>query len=151
MAKSQRKFINYLKTSGLTSTYSLHIFAGGVAFLGIIMIYTTSTLSEIQTVVAHSPDIEMVDEVNQRLLTVAVMFFLSFFMFLLSTVFYMVVLGQRVGGPVVAICDYIRSLKAGNYDAPRALRKKDELTAIMTELHDLAEVLKKNQPSGPTP
>jgi hypothetical protein len=59
----------------------------------------------------------------------------------------MIVLGHRVGGPVVAICNYIQALKAGKYDAPRSLRKNDELTSIMQELNELAEILKKKYPA----
>lgn len=143
MAKDQRKVINYLKTSGLRRSYYLHIFAGGVAFLGIIVLYVSRLLNEVQNMVATIPDAELSNGVQDRLLTVAVLFFICFLGFLVSTVFYMVVLGHRVGGPVVAICNYIQLLKAGKYDEPRSLRKNDELVAIMQELSELAEILRK--------
>lgn len=145
MAKDQRKVINYLKTSGLRRSYYLHIFAGGVAFLGIIVIYVSRLLGEVQNVVATIPDIELSNSVQDRLLTVALLCFICFLGFLVSTVFYMIILGHRVGGPVVAICNYIQMLKAGKYDQPRSLRKNDELTSIMQELSELAEILKKKQ------
>ncbi len=142
MAKDQRKIANYLKVSGLSRSYYLHIFAGGVAFLGIIMLYVSSLLSEVQTVIQTLPDPQLTATVEDRILAVALMFFVCFAGFMASTVFYMIVLGQRVGGPVVAICSYIQELKAGKYDVKRSLRKNDELQAIMDELQDLAEVLK---------
>lgn len=148
MAKSKRKFINYLKTSGLNQTYYLHVFAGGVAFCGIVMVYIMRQLSEILIWLATLPDLETAAVVNDRLMTVAVLFFVTFFGFMVCTVFYMIVLGQRVGGPVVAICHYIQALKVGDYGPPRSLRKNDELTAIMTELNELAEVLKQKDTSA---
>lgn len=145
MGKDQRKVINYLKTSGLRRSYYLHIFAGGVAFLGIILIYVSRLLNEIQNVVATIPDAELSYGVQDRLLTVAVLFFICFLAFIVSTVFYMIMLGHRVGGPVVAICTYIQSLKEGKYDPPRSLRKNDELTSIMQELGELAEILREKR------
>lgn len=147
MAKDQRKVINYLKTSGLRRSYYLHIFAGGVAFLGGIVIYVSRLLNEVQSAVSAIPDVELANAASDRLLTIAVLFFISFLGFLFSTVFYMIVLGHRVGGPVVAICNYIQALKAGKYGEPRSLRKNDELTSIMNELNDLNEVLKKRNPA----
>jgi nitrate/nitrite-specific signal transduction histidine kinase len=146
MAKDKRKVINYLKTSGLRRSYYLHIFAGGIAFLGFIVLYVSHLLNEVQSAVDTIPDVELSNGAQDRLLAVAVLFFICFLGFLLSTVFYMIVLGQRVGGPVVAICNYIQSLKAGQYGPPRSLRKNDELVSIMQELNELAEVLKKKQP-----
>lgn len=143
MAKDQRKIANYLKVSGLSRSYYLHIFAGGVAFLGIIMLYVSRLLSEVQNVVQTIPDPTLTASVEERILAVALLFFICFFGFMASTVFYMIVLGQRVGGPVVAICSYIEELKAGKYDGKRTLRKNDELQMIMSELQDLAEILKK--------
>ncbi len=145
MAKDQRKFSNYLKVSGLSKSYYLHMFAGGVAFLGIVMVYVSRLLNEVQAVVATLPDLEMVNGIQDRLLTVGVLFFLCFTAFMVSTVFYMIVLGQRVGGPVLAICSYIQELKKGNYDIQRSLRKNDELGAIMKELRELAEILKQKE------
>lgn len=145
MAKDQRKIANYIKVSGLSRSYYLHIFAGGVAFLGIIMLYVSRLLSEVQDVIQTLPDPQMTATVEDRILAVAILFFVCFFAFMASTVFYMIVLGQRVGGPVVAICSYIQELKAGRYDVKRNLRKNDELQAIMDELRDLAAVLKEKK------
>ncbi len=145
MAKDQRKIANYLKVSGLSRSYYLHIFAGGVAFLGIILLYVSRLLSEVQTVVQNLPDPQMSANLEDRILAVAILFFVCFGAFLASTVFYMIVLGQRVGGPVVAICAYIEELKAGKFDVRRSLRKNDELQAIMDELQELAAILKKKK------
>lgn len=143
MAKDQRRFKNYLKTAGLSRGYYLHIFAGGVAFLGILMAYSSQLLTEINEGIITIQDPELAAGMHDRLYTVAILFFVSFMAFIASTVFYMIVLGQRVGGPVVAICAYIRELKKGNYGAQRKLRKNDELVPIMMELQDLAKTLQK--------
>ena len=64
---------------------------------------------------------------------------------MLSTVFYIIVLSHRVGGPSVAIIAFINELKKGNYDFHRNLRINDELVPIMTELKELAEILKQKR------
>lgn len=142
MGKEQRKLGNYIKTAGLSKGYYLHVFAGGVAFLGILMAYASRLLSEVNAVVANIPDATVSASLQDRIMMVAILFFMSFMAFVTCTVFYMIVLGQRVGGPVVAICAYINELKRGNYDAKRSLRKNDELVPIMLELQDLAKILK---------
>lgn len=142
MSKDQRKIANYIKMAGLSKGYYLHFFAGGIACIGILMAYSSRLLSEVNVVAGAIPDIAVANMLQDRIFTVAVLFFLSFAGFLACTVFYLVVLGQRVGGPVIAICSYIQELKKGNYDAKRALRKNDELGAIMDELKDLAATLK---------
>lgn len=141
LGKSQRKVGNYIKSAGLSKGYYLHIFAGGVAFLGILLTYASHLLNEINLVVAAIPDATLSAEIQDRLFMVAIIFFLSFLAFIASTVFYMIVLGQRVGGPVIAICAVIDDLKAGNYQIKRQLRKNDELVPIMNSLHELAASL----------
>jgi signal transduction histidine kinase len=142
MGKDQRTVVNYLKTAGLSKGYYLYVFAGGVAFLGILMFYASRLLSEVNIVLANMPDAGLSAALQDRIYTVAILFFICFMAFLTITVFYMIVLGQRVGGPIIAICAYINELKKGNYDAKRSLRKKDELTPIMLELEDLAATLR---------
>ncbi len=145
MAKSQRKIGNYIKQAGLSKGYYLHIFAGGVAFLGILLTYASRLMNEINMVVATIPDAQVAGEIQDRLFMVAVIFFISFLAFMTSTVFYMIVLGQRVGGPVIAICAVIDQLKAGDYVVKRNLRKNDELVPIMNGLHELGAVLKEKK------
>jgi hypothetical protein len=142
MGMEQRKVANYVKMAGLSKGYYLHVFAGGIAFLGILMAYASRLLGEVNSVAANIPDPMVSAILQDRLFLIAVIFFLSFFAFVTSTVFYMIVLGQRVGGPVIAICAYIQELQNGNYNAKRELRKNDELVPIMTELKILAEKLK---------
>jgi nitrogen fixation/metabolism regulation signal transduction histidine kinase len=143
--QSQRKVKNYIKSAGLSKGYYLHIFAGGVAFLGILLTYASRLLNEINIVVATIPDATMSAEIQDRLFMIAVIFFVSFLAFMASTIFYMIVLGQRVGGPVIALCAVIDELKKGNYDIKRELRKNDELVPVMTSLKELAQVLKEKK------
>jgi len=142
MHKHQRKVGNYVKSAGLSKGYYLHILAGGVAFLSIMLAYASHLLSEVNEVVGSIPDPNLSASLQDRLFMVALIFFVSFLAFMSSTVLYMIVLGQRVGGPVVAICRVIEELKKGNYDYQRQLRKNDELVPIMLELQGLARVLR---------
>lgn len=144
MGKDQRKITNYLKTAGLSKGYYMHVFAGGVAFLGILLVYASKLLNELSVMVANLPDVNLASALQDRLFLIALLFFVSFLAFVSSTVFYMIVLGQRVGGPLVAICAYIQQLQSGKYDPPRPLRKNDELVPIHNELKNLAEILRKD-------
>lgn len=63
-----------------------------------------------------------------------VYWFLAFFLALYVT--------HRVVGPMVAIRQYIKALKNGDYDAVRTLRKYDELVPIMDDLKELSSKLK---------
>lgn len=145
MTKSQRKVSNYIKSAGLSKGYYLHIFAGGIAFLGILLTYASRLMNEINMVVATIPDSNVSAQIQDRLFMVAVIFFISFLAFMTSTVFYMIILGQRVGGPVIAICAVIEEFKKGNFEIRRQLRKNDELVPIMNGLHELGDILKKKQ------
>ncbi len=127
------------------------MFAGGIAFLGLLMAYASRILAEVNAVALNIPDPGIAADLQDRLFLIAVIFFLSFFAFVTSTVFYMIVLGQRVGGPVIAICAYIQELQKGNYQAKRELRKNDELVPIMTELKILAEELAKKSGGSANP
>lgn len=145
MGIEQRRFANYVKMAGLSKGYYLHVFAGGVAFLGILLAYASRLLSEVNAAAANIPDPNVSAMLQDHFFLIALIFFVSFFAFVTSTVFYMIVLGQRVGGPVIAICAYIQELQSGNYDSKRELRKNDELVPIMIELKILAEKLKERK------
>ncbi len=142
MGKDMRKLKNYIKTAGLSRGYYLHIFAGGIAFLGILLAYASRLLSEVNVVIGTIPDANLAAALQDRLFLVAMIFFVSFLAFISTTVFYMIVIGQRIGGPVIAICAFIEELKKGNYEYKRQLRKDDELFPIMEDLQELAQVLK---------
>ena len=138
---SQRKAENYFKTARLSRGYHLHVLIGGLAFVAVLLIYTSRTLAEINQLIATLPDRQLSGALSERVTTVAIVTFVSSFMFIIFTSIYVLVLGQRVGGPIVAICRYIRDIRAGTYDFNRQLRKNDELTPIMAELRDLARDL----------
>ncbi len=142
MSKDQRRLKSYIKNAGLSKGYYMHVFTGGVAFLGVIVVYAAKLLNEVQVSVATLSDLSAAVAIQERLSLVALLFFLSFLVFISCTVFYMIVLGQRVGGPLVAICAYIRDLQKGKFDPPRPLRKNDELGPIHEELKTLAEILR---------
>jgi hypothetical protein len=144
--KEQRSLSNFVKKAGLQKGYYLHIMAGGVAFLAILVIYASRLIGELNQVVSSIPDPVLMASLQDRIFLVSTIFFTSFMAFVISTVFYMIVIGQRVGGPIVAICAYIEELKKGNYSAKRTLRKNDELVPILNDLQELAEILKKQAP-----
>lgn len=149
MGQSQRKIKNYVKTATLSKGYYLHVFAGGITFLGILMLYASRLLGEVNLAVGSIPDAAIATGLQDRLMMVAILYFVSFMIFLSCTVFYMIILGQRVGGPIVAICAYIQELRKGNFDARRELRKNDELGPILIELKHLARELKAKAVLGP--
>lgn len=146
--RGRRKAINYVLTAGLSKGYYVHVLLGGIAFLGILAAYASKILSEVNLIVATIPDADLATLLQERLMTVSVLFFVCFLAFLLCTVLYIIMLSHRVGGPIVAIVHYINELKKGNYDAQRQLRKNDELLPIMLELQDFARILKSSRPQS---
>lgn len=142
MGKDQRKLSSYVKNAGLSKGYYLHVFAGGVGFLGVLVVYAAKLLRDVNLSVSGLGDLALAAAIQDRLFLVAALFFMSFLAFIASTVFYMIVVGQRVGGPAVGLTNYIRDLQNGKYDPPRPLRKNDELVEIHAELSRLAEILR---------
>lgn len=137
----QRTVENYFKTAQLSRGYHLHVLIGGLAFITVLLIFTSRVLSEINQLIATLPDQQLSNALSERVLTVAIVSFASAFVFIVCTSIYVLMLGQRVGGPIVAICHYIRDIRGGKYDFNRELRKNDELGPIMVELRELAREL----------
>lgn len=138
---SQRRAENYFKTARLSRGYHVHVLLGGLAFVTVLLIFTSRTLGEINQLIATLPDHQLSTALSERVTTVAIVSFVSSFVFIILTSIYVLMLGQRVGGPIIAICRYIREIRSGTYDFSRQLRKNDELTPIMTELRELAREL----------
>lgn len=140
--KDQRRLKNYLQNTDLAKGHYLYVFAGAVSFLGVLMIYAAKILRDVNLSLAGLGDLGMAAAIQDRLFLVALLFFASFLTFIFCTAFFMIVIGQRVLGPVRALTSYIRELQNGKYDPPRPLRKNDELVEIHEELAKLAEVLR---------
>ncbi|NJL25965.1 MAG: hypothetical protein HC902_12900 [Calothrix sp. SM1_5_4] len=145
MSRNQRKLGNFFKSSKLSQGYHLHILSGGMVFIAILVIYAAKILTEVNVRVGMLPEPHIAAELQDNLMTVGLLFIVSFMIFVVCTTFYLIVIGHRVGGPVVAICSYIEELKKGNFSTRRALRKNDELIPIMTKLQELAAILEKNK------
>ena len=125
----------------LSREYHLHVLIGGLAFAVVLFVFTYLKLDEINRLVATLSDRQVAIDLSQRVLVVAAISFVSCFLFIVLTSVYVYFMAQRVGGPVVAICRYVRDLREGRYDVNRALRAGDELDPIMVELRQLAKSL----------
>jgi signal transduction histidine kinase len=143
--RNDRTIKNFLKASGSMRTKSAYWLAGGVAFVGVMVVYASQLLGQVYADVELATSPEIAASIQDRLFFVALVFFGSFVAFLASAVLYLLIIGERVGGPVVAICAYIEELRKGNFDHRRTLRDGDELGPIMDSLQALAETLKKTR------
>ena len=141
----QRRLKNYLQNTGLANGHYLYVFAGAVSFLGVLMVYAAYVLREVNVSLAGLGDLAVAAAIQDRLFVVAILFFVSFLTFVSCTAFFMIVIGQRVLGPVRALTAYIREMQTRKYDPPRPLRKNDELVEIHEELAKLAEVLRSSE------
>jgi HAMP domain-containing protein len=56
-----------------------------------------------------------------------------------------IVLTHRAAGPIRAMMNFVRAVKAGDFSSPRPLRKGDEFAYLHTEMADLARVLTENR------
>jgi hypothetical protein len=144
VSKNQRKIANFFRVSTLSKNYLLYFVVGGVAFLGIMLIYASRLLSDVNVALSTLPDANLAISMQDRVFIAVILIFISFLAYLVFTVSFITVMSHRVGGPIVAICNYIRELQKGNYSERRALRKGDELKPIMDELQSLASVLEKS-------
>jgi signal transduction histidine kinase len=141
MGAEQRSIRNYIKTAFQIRGFYFQIAASGIILVALLMTYSITVLNKVSDALTASDS----REAQQQLLMVAVMYGLSFVIYILCTLACMIVVGHRVGGATVAICNYIRALKRGDYNYGRTLRDGDELGQIMMELVDLSQQLKERE------
>jgi len=89
-----------------------------------------------------SNDLVAANYINELVNHLLIVVSLSFFIYFLMSILFVLFVEQRIGGPTVAILKFIEELKKGNYEYKRQLRTGDELETIMQGLQDLQQDLK---------
>jgi signal transduction histidine kinase len=121
--------------------------SAGILIVAALMVLSTRVLNEINAELINNASTELAIYTSGRLQALTYIYLATILVSVLSSAFIMVFIGQRVGGPVVAIRAYIAELRKGNYDYGRKLRDGDELIEILEDLKGLAaELKKKNNP-----
>jgi signal transduction histidine kinase len=142
MSQNNRSLSNYISAARRINGYYLQVIGGGLAAMTGLLVYSAHVMNDIVLNMSHDVPPPLLGYLQQRLESVTILFMLIFGLCVCGMILALVVIGQRVGGPTVAIVAYIREMRAGNYDYKRALRKGDELGEIMDELKELARELK---------
>jgi len=145
LGKEQRELKNFIINKPFQLRMSYYFVAMSVGLVGLLMVFMNSYLDDIRMILANISGLPMqaqidIEEKLSHLINTAYGFL---FLSLLASVFYGIIISHRIAGPMVAILQFIKSLKAGLYDEKRSLRPYDELIPIMDSLHDLADHLKK--------
>lgn len=140
----RRKVSNYFANATLSKKYHFRLMALSFVFMTAVLFYLLHVIREITekvSFVAMNDEIaaeHIYTSVNHLLLMVT----LSFVVYFLFTVLFVLFIEQKVGGPTVAILEYIEQLKKGNFEYNRNLRSGDELESIMSSLKELQTQLK---------
>lgn len=143
----RRKVSNYIANATLSKKYHYRLMVLSIGFMAVVLIYLMQVIKEITekvSFVAHNDDVAaeyIYESVNHILFITS----LSFVVYFLFSVLFVIFIEQRVGGPTVAILKYIDELKKGNYDYVRPLRSGDELESIMEALKELQTTLKEKK------
>ena len=144
MHQEHRTVKNYLRAASSVQGIYVQTVALGIVIMAALVAYANRVLGEVTDALGSaSSDSAIVTHLQERLAVASYINFFNFFLFIAFTIYLMIIFGQRVGGPTVAIRAFIKELRAGNYDAKRGLRDGDELSPIMDELKELATELKK--------
>lgn len=143
----RRKVSNYIANATLSKKYHYRLMFLSLAFMAAVLFYLLQVIREIGekvAFVASNDEIaaELIYESINHLLIVVVLSFVIYFLF---SVLFVLFIEQKIGGPTVAILKYIEELKKKNYDYNRNLRSGDELESIMVALKDLQQSLKNSK------
>jgi hypothetical protein len=142
METSGRTWANYLNAAaGFIPYYKRILWVSGL-MLGGIMLVTVSLLRRAFIDAEMMGESGLPADLRRSLTMIAVLYFSTIIFFTMGFMAYMIVVAQRIGGPMKAICKFIDELRRGNYEYRRNLRPNDELGPIIEQLNDLARHLK---------
>lgn len=141
----RRKLKNFFVKPEFQLKYGYYMIAGGFAFFGSTAVYVHLKLAEIDVLLNQHPVLSpmgqsLISEIYSDITGATLVGFASYVIF---SFIYSLMLSHRVSGPMIAITEFIRQLKKGNYSYRRELRKGDELSPIMNGLQELAAELDK--------
>ncbi len=138
---NRRLRLNYFKAAAPTARYCAVIFVIAVLIFSGMLFYASHLLDEVSAAVGASPDHPVSLFVQGHLISMAMLVVGGFLLFLMTNLIVLMVIGERIGGPSIAIRAAIAQIKEGDYNIGRQLRPNDELHDIMNDLKDLAKTL----------
>lgn len=143
----RRKLKNYLSNAKLSVRYHYRLMLMSLIFMFVALLYILQIVRDIikQVGFIAANDVVAANYINELVNHLLVVVSLSFVIYFLMSVLFVLFVEQRIGGPTVAVLKFIEELKKGNYDYRRKLRTGDELDGIMQGLQELQDQLKANQ------
>ncbi len=148
----RRKVSNYFANATLSKKYHFRLMAISFFFMAAVLFYLLQVIRDVTQKVSFVAinDELAAEHIYESMNHLMVMMTLSFVVYFLFSVLFVLFIEQKVGGPTVAILEYIEQLKAGNYDYNRNLRTGDELESIMQSLKELKTQLQEKSAQPPT-
>lgn len=143
----RRKISNYISSATLSKRYHYRLMFLSLAFMAVVLWYILQVIKEITEKVSFvaANDAVAAEYIYESVNHLLIVTTLSFIVYFLFSILFVLFIEQRVGGPTVAILKYIEELKKENYDYVRPLRSGDELESIMEALKDLQATLKEKK------
>ena len=144
--KSRRLFKNFLLKPKHQIAYPYYVIVVGFAVFGSTAIYIRGKMAQIESLLNQGPNSEISYlQLTDLFADATRVSMFGFFVFVLFSCIYALVISHRVSGPMTAIIAFIEQLQKGNYDYRRELRKRDELKPILRALKGLAAALRKDR------
>jgi hypothetical protein len=144
VAEHKRDIRNFVINKPFQLRIAYYFVALSLALIGLLMVFMNSYMGEIRIILANisgfpmQAQLDIENTLNHLVNTVYIFLFCS----VAVTVLYAIIISHRIAGPMLAIRAFIKNIKEGRYEDKRSLRPYDELTPIMDELHELADILK---------
>ncbi len=141
----KRSIKNYVLNPRMQLRIGIYFVAFGFGMAAFMTLVFYMQIQQIEALIysIQGMPTEIQYEIGLMLSSLVKVMILFFFVFIISSVIYGLIVSHRIAGPMHAILAYIEDLKKGNYESSRKLRDYDELGPIMTSLHELADKLKK--------
>ncbi|MEK6554307.1 MAG: hypothetical protein AABZ31_03625 [Bdellovibrionota bacterium] len=140
----KRSIKNFILNPKMQLRISLYFVAFGFgisAFMTFIFFTQVQQIEVLINSISGMP-LEQQVEIGRLLNSLVKISILFFFVFMIASVLYGLLVSHRIAGPMYAIMSYIEDLKKGHYDSGRKLRDYDELGPVMDALHELSAQLK---------
>lgn len=140
----KRSIRNFILNPKVQFRITIYFVALGFAISALMTFIFFMQVQQVEILVGSIPGapIDQQIEISLLLNSLVKITILFFFVFMVVTGMYGIIISHRIAGPMYAILAYIQEMKKGNYDSGRKLRDSDELMPIMDSLHDLSKHLK---------
>lgn len=144
-SKFERSFWHTISLASPGKRFWGRLVVGILFTLPLVAYFASSMLMNVISTInmAKLEDPALAANLIHQLRSIGFLFLGVIIMLCLLGIYFVFFVSVQVYGPQVALVQFIRQLKDGNYQPFRALRKDDQLKDIWGALQELAEALRK--------